>query len=44
MKESHTVPYPDVEGRKIEQKYTLYVLKLEKGRYYVGRVDPKNLQ
>ncbi len=44
MRANETVPYPEVDGKKIQQKYTLYVLKLEKGRYYVGRVDPKNLE
>lgn len=31
-------------ARTIEKKYTIYVLKLEKGRFYVGKTLPKNLE
>lgn len=44
MRASETVPYPEVDGKKIQQKYTLYVLKLEMGRYYVGRIEPSKLE
>lgn len=29
--------------KTIEQKYTIYVLKLEKGRFYVGKSLPENM-
>lgn len=30
--------------RTIEKKFTIYVLKLEKGRFYVGKCLPINLE
>lgn len=30
-------------AKNIENKYTIYVLKLEKGRLYVGKSLPENL-
>lgn len=44
MKPSQVNEYPPAEGRSISNRFTLYVLKLEKGRYYVGRAEPHNLQ